>query len=103
MNVLERRALVCDQVGGDLLPLSSLSTMSPSSLIGKVAPTFTLKSHDATEYRFRLNFVADGNEADGLGLFASGVGMPHWLASGPAYTGGLIADPQVPILAPNLR
>jgi len=35
------------------LPPSSSSTMSPSSLIGKTAPTFTLKNHDDTDYEFK--------------------------------------------------
>ena len=34
-------------------PLSSLPAMSPSSLIGKVAPAFTLKNHDGTDYEFK--------------------------------------------------
>lgn len=37
----------------DLLPSSSSSsTMSPSSLIGKLAPAFTLKNHDGHDYEF---------------------------------------------------
>ena len=32
---------------------SSSSTMSPSSLIGKIAPTFTLKNHDGTDFEFK--------------------------------------------------
>ena len=35
------------------LPPSFSSTMSPSSLIGKTAPTFTLKNHDDTDYEFK--------------------------------------------------
>ena len=33
--------------------LNSSSTMSPSSLIGKAAPVFTLKNHDGKDYEFK--------------------------------------------------
>jgi len=54
----------------------------------------------ATDYKCRLNFAADGNEADGLGWFASSVGMPQ-LASGPAYVSGLFTDPQGWVVSAN--
>jgi hypothetical protein len=41
-----------DQTTKDLPPPSS-STMSPSSLIGKAAPAFTLKNHDGADYKFK--------------------------------------------------
>lgn len=39
-------------IKGLLPPSSSSSTMSPSSLIGKLAPAFTLKNHDGNDYDF---------------------------------------------------